>query len=148
MKNIKETYETLEASYLDITSEFLELNDSNVEGALLRHSATYGYFAAVMSHAKRICDVANLTLDTRYAEVKDARRKEQSDNGFKVTEGSLTSYADAHSEIKDLKAKVVTSEHRYHLTQNLVKALDHQASMLIQLSSNRRAEVKMAGNSL
>lgn len=55
--SIKEAYESLEDDYLKISKEYLELTESGVEEALIKHTAVYAFFAAVLSHAKSVRDL-------------------------------------------------------------------------------------------
>jgi len=38
---------------------------------------------------------------------------------------------------------VLNAQHRYNLAKNIVTSLDHQKDMLVQMSANKRAEIKM-----
>ena len=46
-------------------------------------------------------------------------------------------------ELVELREGVVDADTKYNLSRNIVSALDHQKDLLVQLSANKRAEMKL-----
>jgi hypothetical protein len=141
--NIKETYESIEDKYMELSKKYLGLDESCLEESLFNHSSTFAYFASVQSYAKKIKDLKALKLEGSEAVFMERRRKELTEKGPKPTQGALNSYILSVPELVDMRADLLEAENKYNLAKNIVDALNHQQSMLVQLSANKRAEIKM-----
>ena len=142
-KTVKEAYESIEEDYLKISKEYLQLNESDIESALIRHSATFAFFASVLTYAKRKTDLMSIQLETAEAVCMEAKRKELTEAGAKTTQGALNSYILTVPDLVDMRELQVKAVTRYNLAKNIVSSLDHQKDMLVQLSANKRAEIKL-----
>lgn len=141
--DIKQTYEDLEDKYMEISKQYLGLDESRLGEALIKHSSTYAYFASVQSYAKKIKDLKALQLEGSEAVFMERRRKEMTEAGPKPTQGALNSYILSVPELVDMRADLLNAENKYNLAKNIVDALNHQQSMLVQISANKRAETKL-----
>jgi len=146
MNSVIETYNSLENKYLQIAEEYLEISEENMDEALQNHTALYAFFGAVLAYAKKTSNLAEISFEYSEAEVKEERREYLSDLGKKVTEGALSAYALTVPSLRDLKSKVLESQHKYNLAKNILTSLDHQKDMLVQMSANKRAEIKMVSD--
>ena len=73
-QKVREAYESLEGDYMKICKDYLSLDESNVEEALLRHTSIYAFFSSVLTHAKRVKDLKSITLETSEAKVMNSKR--------------------------------------------------------------------------
>ena len=142
-KNIKEAYESLEEDYMKISKDYLALEESNIEAALIRHTSIYAFFSSVLTHAKRVKDLKSITLETSEAKVMNTIREAALQAGEKITQGALNTYILMVPELVELREEVVDADTKYNLSKNIVSALDHQKDLLVQLSANKRAEMKL-----
>ena len=142
-KNVKEAYESLEEDYMKISKDYLSLDESNVEEALLRHTSIYAFFSSVLTHAKRVKDLKSITLETSEAKDMNSKRELALQAGEKITQGALNTYILMVPELVELREGVVDADTKYNLSRNIVSALDHQKDLLVQLSANKRAEMKL-----
>jgi len=55
----------------------------------------------------------------------------------------LNAYVLVVQELIDLRDEVLEAEHKYNLARNITTSLDHQKDMLVQMSANKRAEVRL-----
>ena len=144
--SITDTYEELETKYLAIAKEYLEITEHTMEEALQRHTAIYAFFSAVLAHAKKIHNSAELSYEYAEAEVREDRRQQLVKEGGKTTEGALNTYVKTVPELRELQSKCSQAQHKYNLAKNIVSSLDHQKDMLVQMSANKRAEIKMVSD--
>tara|TARA_R110000824_G_scaffold54689_4_gene151023 strand:- start:11486 stop:11932 length:447 start_codon:yes stop_codon:yes gene_type:complete len=140
---IKETYNSLEDKYLEISSKYLGLDEANLGEALLEHSSHFAYFASVQSYAKKIKDLKSLQLEGSEAIVMEKHRKTLLEKGTKATQGALAAYIQTVPDLIDMRVALLESENKYNLAKNIVDSLQHQQSMLVQISANKRAETKL-----
>jgi hypothetical protein len=147
MNDIETTYCRLEETYVEITKRYLKINESSIETALYQHTGVFAFFGAVLAYAKRELDRATSSYEYEEASVREARRAELVESGKKATDRSLDAYVKTVSTLRAKEKEVEEASHSYHLAKNIVGSLDHQKDMLVQISANRRAEVKMVGSS-
>jgi len=143
MNDIEKTYFNLEDTYLDITKNYLKVDESNVDTALFQHTGVYSFFGAVLAYAKRELDRASNNKDREEAVVREARRSELVASGKKATDRALDAYVKTVSSVQEQENRLEVCTHRYNLAKNIVNSLDHQKDMLVQISANKRAESKL-----
>ena len=128
---------------MKISKDYLALEESNIEAALIRHTSIYAFFSSVLTHAKRVKDLKSITLETSEATVMNSKREAALQAGEKITQGALNTYILMVPELVELREEVVDADTKYNLSKNIVSALDHQKDLLVQLSANKRAEMKL-----
>tara|TARA_R110000824_G_scaffold192359_1_gene374455 strand:- start:6376 stop:6819 length:444 start_codon:yes stop_codon:yes gene_type:complete len=143
MINIKEIYDNIEDSYMEITKKYIAISEHNFQEAMGNHPSTFAFFAGVMAYAKKEVDRANLICETREAELREARREEMRQAGQKTTDRALDAYLKTQPELQTLQRGIVSKAHKFNLCKNIVSSLDHQKDIIIQLSANKRAEAKL-----
>jgi len=143
MKSITDTYDTLEAEYLNITTKYLNVSEDTVESALLQHTAVYAFFGAVLAYAKKKVDTESLMVEHMEAQSRESRRTALTSQGLKVTDRALDGWVKTQDNLNSLRSSLLEAQHKYNLSRNIVSSLDHQKDMLVQLSANKRAEQKM-----
>ena len=146
MNDIQNTYNTLEEEYLNITKKYLNINDYNIEQALLTHTGVYAFFGAVLAYAKREMDNAAFELDRMEAKTKEMRRRELQEEGKKATDRALDSYVTTNASVAQCSLTQQEAAHKYYLAKNIMNSLDHQKDMLVQISANKRSESKLIGD--
>ena len=146
MNDIELTYRKIEDTYLDITKSYLSIDERNIEKALLQHTGVYAFFGAVLAFAKREVDLASNSWEQEEARVREARRAEVLDAGKKATDRALDAYVKTVSTVMEKESVKTEASHKYHLSKNIMNSLDHQKDMLVQISANKRAEIKLVGD--
>mgnify|MGYP003145181752 CR=1 FL=1 len=146
MNDIEKTYEHIEESYMEITKRYLKIDEDSIEAALYHHTGIFAFFSAVLAHAKREVDRASRAYDQSEARCREERRCELVEAGKRATDRSLDSYVKTLDELQQKNELVDEASHKYHLAKNIVNSLVHQKDMLVQISVNKRAEVKLIGN--
>ena len=64
MINIKEIYDNIEDSYMEITKKYIAISEHNFQEAMGNHPSTFAFFAGVMAYAKKEVDRSNLIFET------------------------------------------------------------------------------------
>ena len=113
MINIKEIYDNIEDSYMEITKKYIAISEHNFQEAMGNHPSTFAFFAGVMAYAK------------------------------KTTDRALDAYLKIQPELQTLRQGITSKAHKFNLCKNIVSSLDHQKDIIIQLSANKRAEAKL-----
>lgn len=145
MSDIRKTYEGIEDQYLEITKQYLRVDESNIDQALLKHTGVYAFFGAVLAYAKQREDAAFADLERSEAAIRESKRSESTDDGKKITDKTLDAYVKTIPEIQQKQDYCRECSYKYNLAKNIISALDHQKDMLVQISANKRAETKLIG---
>lgn len=77
------------------------------------------------------------------ATVMEGRKADLIKRGEKSTQGGLNSYILTVPKLISMRKDSVDADRSYNLAKNIVSSLDHQKDLLIQLSANKRAEIKL-----
>ena len=141
--NIKDVYEAIEESYMEITNKYISINESNFQDKMVRHPAMFAFFGGVLAYAKKEVERVGYLFETREAELREARREELTSSGKKVTDRALDAYLRTVPELQTLKQGVTRKSYKFNLSKNILSSLEHQKDIIIQLSANRRAEAKL-----
>jgi len=147
MNDVHETYDRLEETYLEITKQYLQVNETTIDQRLFQHTGIYAFFGAVLAYAKQKMDEASNDLDREEATTREFRRSELLEEGKKATDRALDGYVKTVLSVQKSQAKHRASAHSYHLAKNIINSLDHQKDMLVQISANKRAESKLINDS-
>jgi len=142
-KDITDIYDSLEDTYLDLAKTYLSVREDTLTESLLKHPSVFAFFGAVQSYAKQRKEQLEMSLEIGEAKHMELRRAELFSQGTKATQGALNAYVVTVPELMEIKTKLKEAEYRYALSRNVVSSLDHQKDMLIQLSANKRAEVRL-----
>ena len=60
-----------------------------------------------------------------------------------MTESHLNSYVLVVPDLIEMREGLLEAQQKYNLAKNIINSMDHQKDMLVQLSANKRAEVKL-----
>jgi len=141
-KRLLEVFDDLTwENYVDIADSLTQFDKHEIDTELERQASVYSYYQGLLSISKKNLDDAQLKLTTYTAQT----RKDQKMSSFpkKLTAKDLDDIVESTSECVDLTQKVNEGSFKYTLLKGLVSALDHKKDMLVQLSSNRRAETNL-----
>jgi hypothetical protein len=129
--------------YIDLCDRLTKIDKYQLEDELKRQSSIYAYYSGAMIIAKQRMDQLEIQIEQKSASVRLAA-VDSSDK--KITDKNLEAIVTADPDISSLKQDYNNLTTRYSLLKSLVTALDHKKDMLIQLSSNQRAETKLYNN--
>jgi predicted nucleotide-binding protein len=127
-------------NYVDIADEVTHFNKHAIDDELARQASVYSYYQGLLSIAKKKLDEANLDL-TKYT--AQTRKDKKMSTVAKQTAKDLDDFVESSSEFIAYSKKVNDAYFKYTLLKGLVSSLEHKKDMLVQLSSNRRAETNL-----
>ena len=128
-------------NYVDIADGVTLFDTHEIDTELARQASVYSYYQGLLSIAKRKLDEANLDLTKYTAQT----RKEHKSSSFpkKLTAKDLDDFVESTPEFALYTKKVNDANFKYTLLKGLGSSLEHKKDMLVQLSSNRRAETNL-----
>ena len=126
--------------YVQLCDNLTKIDKHQVDHEMERQASIYSHYAGVMVIVKQKVDALEIEIEKKSAQVRLAAV-----NGAdkKITDKNLEAIVSADPEIFALREDYNNLTTRYSLLKSLVTALDHKKDMLIQLSSNQRAETKL-----
>ena len=143
MNDIKETYDKILDQYTTLVRKYIEIDVAEINKTITEHSAYFAFFGAVLAYAKKVQDTLSVKLEMSEAKHKELRRCALTEKAQKVTESHLNTYVLIVPELIEMRDELLEAQQKYNLAKNLINSLDHQKDMLVQLSANNRAEVKL-----
>lgn len=125
--------------YHEIVADLSKIDRERIEDELDTLSGIYGYYYGLMVRANRLLDGAIQARDSYRSSRKNELRKLPSKN----TVESLNDQLNADSDAKQLDIEVADIEEIYGLVKGICSTLENKKDMLVQLSANKRQEIKL-----
>ena len=141
-QSLLEVFEDLTwENYIEVADAATKFDKHEIDMELSRQASVYSYYQGLLSISKKNLDEANLTLTTYMAQT----RKDKKTRSYpkKLTAKDLDDYVESSEEYIKYSKEVNDASFKYTLLKGLVSSLDHKKDMLVQLSSNRRAETNL-----
>jgi hypothetical protein len=126
-----------------LVKQLVAINKENVEGELQELPQIYAYYYGLMSVAKRDLNSAESERDSLSATLRKTKFEEKIKSGEKATDKYLEAYINANDDFKNLQKQVIDCQFKYDLFKGLIESLSFKKDCLVQLSAQRRAEVKL-----
>ena len=140
-QNLLEALEDLTwENYVDIADSVTQYDKHEIDTEMARQASIYSYYQGLLSVAKNRLDEANLSL-TKFSAI--ARKEKKSTSTTKQTAKDLDDFVMSEPDFALYTKKVNDAQFKYTLLKGLVSSLEHKKDMLVQLSSNRRAETNL-----
>ena len=140
-QNLLEALEDLTwENYVDIADAVTQFDKVEIDTEMTRQASIYSYYQGLLSVAKRNLDKANLDLTTYTAQT---RKEKKSTTSAKQTAKDLDDFVESTLDYAAYSRDVNDASFKYTLLKGLVSSLEHKKDMLVQLSSNRRAETNL-----
>ena len=140
-QSLLEAFEDLTwENYVDIADGLTQFDKHEIDTEMARQASIYSYYQGLLSISKKKLDDANLNLTKFTAQT---RKEKKSSTVAKQTAKDLDDFVESTPEYGVYNEKVNEASFKYTLLKGLVSSLDHKNDMLVQLSSNRRAETNL-----
>lgn len=131
------------AHVTELCKKFLDLDPDRIESTLSTHTSAFFLFSTLLAKInKEIADV-QIDLDKLIFDLRDGESKRLEQSRHKVTEKYLESYVNANREIVNYRKGLNELNCQQEICKALVKALEQRKDLLVQMSSNKRAEMKL-----
>lgn len=128
---------TLE-QYHDVVAELAAIDRNRIEDELEHFPAYFSYYYGLMVRSKKNVDQAIIALESYRSTFKNEIRK-----AGKKTVDALNDEVSSLQEVQELNNVVSKNEEIYGLMKGICSTLDHKKDMLVQLSANKRQEIKL-----
>jgi hypothetical protein len=127
-------------NYVDIADAATKFDKHEIDSELAKQASVYSYYQGLLSVAKNKLDKANLELIKYTAQT---RKEKKGSTLAKQTAKDLDDFVESSAEFAVYTESVNECSFKYTLLKGLVSSLEHKKDMLVQLSSNRRAETNL-----
>jgi|TARA_R110000744_G_scaffold245359_1_gene362081 hypothetical protein len=127
-------------NYVDIADAATQYDKHEIDNEMAKQASVYSYYQGLLSVAKKRLDDANLNL-TKYT--AQARKEQKVSTSAKQTAKDLDDFVESSPDFVVYTLEVNEASFKYTLLKGLVSSLEHKKDMLVQLSSNRRAETNL-----
>jgi hypothetical protein len=127
-------------NYKDITEELTRVNLVDLDGEMARQATIYSYYYGLMSAAKSDANKLESDLHRLMGVLRSGFKASSS---TKLTAKDLDDLVLSSPEYDKASSEVRELNFKYEILKGLTRALEHKKDMLVQLSSNRRAETKL-----
>lgn len=127
--------------YHEIVLELSKIDRERIEDELDVFPGVYGYYYGLLARANRLLDGSTLARDSFRSAKKNELRKQPG----KHTVESLNDQLNADLDAKQLDIEVADIQEIYSLVKGICSTLEHKKDMLVQLSANKRQEIKLHG---
>jgi len=142
-KDIQEVYDNIVDYYENLSTKYTVINESNLDESLMKLSSNCAFVGSIVAYAKFVEDTLESDLETLEFTIRKQSIDELNGKGIRATKDAIDSMTYSNTELTDAKEAHVLAVYKYNLCKNLLISITHQKDMLIQISSNRRAEVKL-----
>ena len=144
---MKINHQTLQSIYEDLTwetyitlcDEITNIDDSDLEEELSKQSTLYSYFTGLHAYAETELDKFEVALNQEKSLFK---RKLVSESG-KQTVAQMDIAVGSDHDINLGEIALLELEYKEQLLKGLVHSLSQRKDMLVQISSNKKAEKQM-----
>ena len=127
-------------NYVEVAGAVTQFTIYGLDDAMKDQASVYSYYQGMLSMAKKRLDAAKLDL-TKFSATHRKEAKQRSST--KITAKDLDDLVESSDEFADYNKEVNNAEFKYTLLKGLCSALDQKKDMMVQLSSNRRAEMNL-----
>tara|TARA_Y100001938_G_C7961130_1_gene364369 strand:- start:379 stop:819 length:441 start_codon:yes stop_codon:yes gene_type:complete len=127
-------------NYVDIANELTRCDKHEIDDEMARQASIYSYYQGLLSVAKRNLDEASLVLTKYCAQTRKDRKEGCS---VKQTAKDLDDYVESSDEFQVYNREMNEAQFKYTLLKGLVSSLEQKKDMLVQMSSQRRAETNL-----
>ena len=128
-------------NYKDISDAVVKFDEFNIDNEMFRQASIYSYYYGLMGAAKKRMN----DLDTELVRLSSTLRRDyKAGTTTKLTAKDLDDLVFADSTYQQAVSEVNDATFKYELLKGLVRALEQKKDMLVQLSSNKRAEIKLS----
>lgn len=127
-------------NYRDLSDALSEVNPHDLDTELSRQASLYSYYSGLMAASKKKLGSLDADLNRLSGTVRSNLKRGSS---VKLTAKDLDDLVFCDEDYISKNEEVIEANFHYDVLKGLCRALEHKKDMLVQLSSNRRAETKL-----
>ena len=130
-------------NYVMICDAIVRINPENLEEELTNQPVNYSHWSGLLARARNEMDTSNLRLTQFIASTTKEAQDEALLQGKKRTAKDLDAFVESHPNYATYMKEVNAITQKFNMIKGLVSALDQRMSSLVQLSSAKKAEMKL-----
>ena len=130
-------------SFSDLVEVLVRVTKTDIDSALQDQAAIYAYMSMIYAKAQDDYDSTEVAIKQYEATEHLEFKRDQFRMGFKATGADIEAHIASTPKYISLHTGMKLSKYRLNLFRKLLTAMEHRKDMLVQLSSNRRAETKL-----
>lgn len=127
-------------NYKEVSDSLLDINESNLDYEMLKQPGLYSYYHALMCYAKN--QVSERERNVMQIEA-GIRKGSKQGSTTKVTVKDIDAMVFSSEDYKQATQELDKANFKYELLKGLVRALEHKKDMIVQVSVNKREEIKL-----
>ena len=126
--------------YKNLTDSIMDFNENDIDMEMRRQSTVFAYYNGLAAKAKREFNFIHSEV-TRL--VSDLRSSHKQESKTKLTAKDLDDLVNIDEDYQKALSEMNEASFKYEIIKGLCRALEQKKDMLVQLSSNQRAETKL-----
>jgi hypothetical protein len=127
-------------NYKQISDAISEVNQNEMEREMSQQASMYSYYHGLMASAKH--ELNDLQTDVQSL-ISQLRAGHKTGSSVKLTAKDLDDLVFSDEKYVQAQKNLNEASFRYDVLKGLCRALEHKKDMIVQMSSNRRAETKL-----
>jgi len=127
-------------NYKQISEAISEINQNEMETEMSKQPSMYSYYHGLMASAKHEHNDLNTDVNALTAKLRAGHKNASS---VKLTAKDLDDLVMSDEAYITASKDLNEASFRYEVLKGLCRALEHKKDMIVQMSSNRRAETKL-----
>ena len=124
-----------------VTSNVAKVKADSIDDELANLPLKYSFYAGAYALAQNKLDEAKDKLLTTLSTSKEVVRSNYTGK-YKLANTTLDSQVDSFPEVIDARKDITSMQLKVYLIKGILGALDIKNQMIIQISANRRGEIK------
>ena len=127
-------------NYKQISEAISEINQNEMEREMAHQPSMYSYYHGLMASAKHEHNDLQSDVNALTAKLRAGHKNASS---VKLTAKDLDDLVMSDEAYITASKDLNEASFRYEVLKGLCRALEHKKDMIVQMSSNRRAETKL-----
>ncbi len=127
-------------NYKQISEAISEINQNEMEREMAHQPSMYSYYHGLMASAKHEHNDLQTDVNALTAKLRAGHKNASS---VKLTAKDLDDLVMSDEAYITASKDLNEASFRYEILKGLCRALEHKKDMIVQMSSNRRAETKL-----
>ncbi len=127
-------------NYKEISEAISKVNQNQIETEMSHQASMYSYYHGLMASAKHEYNDLQTDVNSLTAQLRAGHKNGSS---VKLTAKDLDDLVFSDQSFVEAQKNLNELSFRYEVLKGLCRALEHKKDMIVQMSSNRRAETKL-----
>ena len=128
------------ADYKTLTDSIMDFNERDIEAEMMKQGTIFAYYNGLAAKAKREFNFIHTEVNRLISDLRSTHKQESK---IKLTAKDLDDLVNIDEDYQKTLSEMNEASFKYEILKGLCRALEQKKDMLVQLSSNQRAETKL-----